>query len=57
MESQLQNELRKIQSKEKLQKKLTKYISGPGKWLLLLLRRQAVLVVPLPRLRLDQERI
>lgn len=37
MESQLQNELRKIQSKEKLQKKLTKYISGPGKWLLLLL--------------------
>jgi hypothetical protein len=37
MESQLQNELKKIQSKEKLQKKLTKYISGPGKWLLLLL--------------------
>ena len=37
MESQLQNELRKIQSKERLQKRITKYISGPGKWVLLVL--------------------
>lgn len=37
MEKQLQVELTKIQKKEKFQKKLTKYIAGPGKWLLLVL--------------------
>ena len=37
MEEQYQNELAKIIKKERMQKRITKYVSGIGKWLLLVL--------------------
>ena len=37
MEEQYQSELSKIIKKERLQKRITKYVSGIGKWLLLIL--------------------
>ena len=37
MEEQYQSELTKIIKKERIQKRITSYVSGIGKWLLLIL--------------------